>query len=169
LCGNYNGDRDDEWRLPSNSITDDFDEFRRSYDSEDCQEYSTKGSYSKYNDEESEEERESKKDKRQRGSEEINTEEPIKVTAVIEQDGEICFSKQPIHICRDSSSIKQSKQQTVAFVCEPRSRSIIEKAREARRGVVDVNGSPSFTESVRVAVKCEEGDYESYGRENYEY
>jgi len=166
LCGNYNGDRDDEWRLPSNSITDDFDEFRRSYDSEECQEYSKKGSYNKYNDEESDEERESKKDKRRRGSEEIDTEEPIKVTAVIEQDGEICFSKQPIHICRDSSSIKESKKQTVAFVCEPRSRSVIEKAREARRGVVEVSGSPSFSDSVRVAVKCEESDY---GREKYEY
>jgi len=171
LCGNYNGDRDDEWRMPSNSVTDDFDEFRRSYDSEKCDEFSKKGSYSKYNDEESDEERESnKKNKRRGGNDDTDSEEPIKVTAVKEQDGEICFSKQPIHICRDSSSIKESKKQTVAFVCEPRSRSVIEKSREARRGVVDVNGSPSFSDSVRVAVKCEQSDYNSYGRENnYEY
>jgi len=173
LCGNYNGDRDDEWRLPSNSITNDFDEFRRSYDTEECKEYSKKGSYSKYNDEETEEDRQSNKkdNKRRRGgdSNERDSEEPIKVTAVKEQDGEICFSKQPVHMCRDSSSIKESKKQTVAFVCEPRTRNSIQKQRDARRGVVDVNGSPSFSDSIRVAVKCEQNDYDSYGRDHYEY
>jgi hypothetical protein len=173
LCGNYNGDRDDEWRMPSNSITDDFDEFRRSYDAEECSEYSKKGSYNKYNDEEDEQDRResnNKKDKKERrqggDSSEYDSEEPIKATAVVEQEGEICFSKQPIHICRDSSSIKQSKKQTVAFVCEPRTRNSIQKAREARRSVVEVSGSPSFSDSVRVAVKCEQS---SYDRDNYEY
>jgi len=174
LCGNYNGDRDDEWRLPSNSITDDFDEFRRSYDSADCKEYRNKGDYNKYNDEEEssqEQRRESRKDgnnKRRRGDDK-QSEEPIKATAVMEQEGEVCFSKQPIHVCPESASIKESKKQTVAFVCEPRSRSVIQKAREARRGIVEVSGPPSFSESVRVAVKCEQNDYDTYGRDQYEY
>jgi len=173
LCGNYNGDRDDEWRMPSNTVTGDFDEFRRSYDYDQCAEYKQKGSYNKYNDEDSsEEQRDNKKgnkQQRRRGDDNTDSEEPIKATAVMDQDGEICFSKQPIHICRDSSSMKESKKQTVPFVCEPRSRSVIQKAREARRGVVEVSGSPSFSDSVRVAVKCEQSDYDSYGRDHYEY
>jgi hypothetical protein len=173
LCGNYNGDRDDEWRMPSNTVTGDFDEFRRSYDYDQCAEYKQKGSYNKYNDEDSsEEQRDNKKDNKQqrrRGDDNTDSEEPIKATAVVEQDGEICFSKQPIHVCREQSSMKESKKQTVPFVCEPRSRSVIQKARDARRGVVEVSGSPSFSDSVRVAVKCEQSDYENYGRENYEY
>jgi hypothetical protein len=147
LCGNFNGDRDDEWRLPNNAITSDFDEFRRSYDN-DCQEYSKKGSY-KYED-----------------SEEREEQEPIKVTAVMEQDGEICFSKQPVHDCPESGYVKESKKQTVAFVCESRTRDSIAKARDARRRPVDVSGPASFSDSVRVAVKC--GKYDS-DQMRYEY
>jgi len=156
LCGNYNGDRDDEWRLPNNDITDDFDEFRRSYDNE-CKE--TSGKKGSYNRDSQDDEESSSRGSRQET-------EPIKVTAVMEQDGEICFSKTPVNDCPESGYVKESKKQTVAFVCEPRSRDALAKARDARRRPVDVSGPASFSDSVRVAVKC--GKYDS-DEQRYEY
>jgi len=186
LCGNYNGDSDDDWRMPNNQVTDDMDEFRRSYDHE-CQDekYSKKGAYNNFDDEEEEYCSNDKKDKKNkksggRRSEGNNNElygdeeetEPIKVTAVIEQSEDICFSKTPIHDCPRGYSIKESKKQTVPFVCEPRSRSILQKMRDARYGTVEVSGSPSFSDSVKVAVKCVKdsyGQYSSYGQDSYGY
>jgi HEAT repeat protein len=181
LCGNYNGDSDDEWRMPNNQVTDDMDEFRRSYDHE-CQdqEYTKKGSYNKFDDEDEEYNKENKKSSKnsnRRGNDEsrYNDEEetePIKVTAVLEQGDDICFSKTPIHDCPRGYSIKESKKQTVPFVCQERNRSSLQKMRDARSGTVEVSGSPSFSDSVKVAVKCTRDSYgqgSSYGQDSYNY
>jgi HEAT repeat protein len=185
LCGNYNGDSEDEWRMPNNQVTEDQDEFRRSYDHE-CQDekYSKKGAYNNFDDEDEEygsSNNKNKKDHKKNnksGNEQYNdndddeTTEPIKVTAVMEQSDNICFSKTPVHGCPRGYAIKESKKQTVPFVCEPRSRSVLQKMREARYGTVDVSDAPSFSDSVKVAVKCVKDSYghnSGYGQDSYDF
>jgi hypothetical protein len=144
LCGDYNDEDNQEFRKADNEITDDLEQFHRSYlhqDSEcemDEQQLTDKNQYKyrqmqwereeqqlsyrqqdreEYNDYEDEERQQYEQDSKKlvRSRRE---QEPVEKTKVLENGHELCFSKRPVKTCPPHTyATKFTKQAKVVYSC----------------------------------------------------
>ncbi|KHN77828.1 Vitellogenin-6 [Toxocara canis] len=159
ICGHYDGEKLDELRAADNGLTDDVEEYSRSYfdkgDECNIEEdiVSEKNSY-RFDDDidenfdiddvEEEEEREIKK--------------PILRTKIIEHNYEVCFSMKAVPHCPHKTYARNEMKtrKKVPFVCLPRTNhEATNFINRALHEVLDVNDyKKSFVEEVTVPDSC---------------
>jgi len=160
LCGHYNDDSDDEFRMANNEHTYDLKKFHKTYsvmDDEcraDLEETHRRESYERIDSDEYD-------DFVRRGDDRRNDEEtkkPFEKTHVIEYNQKICFSEKPIKECPRGTYATEEKEQKVKYLCYKRTSSEGRRLlREAQRSTILElpKQNPSFTENVQIPVKCE--------------
>jgi hypothetical protein len=156
LCGHYNDDGEDEFRMANNEHTQDLKGFHKSYTIEDDQcredledthrrENYRRMDSEEYNSSEEKEEKENKK--------------PIEKTIVQEFNHKVCFSDKPVKECPRRTYPKETEDKKVKFYCFQRdSQEAREYLRETRRNPktkLDLpEQNPSFTDTIQVPRSC---------------
>jgi hypothetical protein len=156
LCGHYNDDAEDEFRMANNEHTSDLKGFHKSYtlDDDECrsdmEETHRRENYRRMDSKEyeSSEENEAKENKK-----------PIEKTIVQEFNHKVCFSDKPVKECPRRTSPKETEEKKVKFYCFQRdSREAREYLRETRRNPkakLDLpEQNPSYTDSMKIPTKC---------------
>jgi len=159
VCGHYNGDRKDEFRMHNNEETDDLREFHKSYlyRGEEC-EPSALEALEKESSEENE-----KKSYRMDFNEEMEKPqedrevELIRKTHVVEKFDDICFSKKPIEQCPEGSSPSETRKIKVEYHCLKRSSFAAQKMLKELRemNTIEVERS-NYERQVHVPRNCVE-------------
>jgi len=157
LCGNFNGDAEDELRKGDNELADDVQSFHKSYtiQDEECaqqehQQFYESANSHKFSD---------YSDKQQ------NEAEPTSQTMVKEFSHKVCFSLTPVKQCpqgwypadEDEPDTQLLKRKNVNFSCFDRHSLEAKRLKhEARLGGTANIGdySPSFTEEVVIPARC---------------
>jgi hypothetical protein len=177
LCGHFDGEMENDFRMANDEETDDIEEFHRSFlvKGDECEieeeRISEKKNYKNYrktseyyNSEESDEEYEAperyneKKYERDNSEYDSNEEiEPIEKTRVVEYSHRICFSKEPVMECPRRAQNGKTQEKKMQFVCLPRQQSEARRLlRDARSGdILRLSEYPvSYVESIEVPKTC---------------
>jgi hypothetical protein len=157
ICGHYDEDEETEFVKGNNEVTSDLREYHKSYTLKDGQcdadfeETIQRERLETIRSEEFFDEE----------SDETDNDDPIEKTRVIEFGHKICFSMKPAAECPKNRYPTETKKEIKAqFACLPRSdvqaRQILRKTRTQR--VVDEVSelAPSFVETIRIPIKCEQ-------------
>jgi hypothetical protein len=166
LCGHYNDDSEDDFRMSNNELTSDIKSFHKSYSvvDDECredleethrqQEYKQLKNSRKFADQSEEDEQQQQ---RRRTNDNDET-QPIEKTEVLEYNHKICFSVKPVKACPEDSYPQQTKEQKVGFTCLDRSsseaRQLLREARRSTRPVELPTNKPSFVETITVPSTC---------------
>ncbi|VDK51989.1 unnamed protein product [Anisakis simplex] len=128
ICGDYDGEKIDELRTADNALTDDLEEYSRSYlhQDDECsieEDVIKEKKYYKLDDDVDEWLDDDEEDREEHQIKIIAfISEPIKRTKIIEHNFEVCFSMTPVLQCPEKSyalsDMKVNKK--VAFTCIPR-------------------------------------------------
>jgi len=175
LCGHYDDDSEDEFRMGNNELTSDLKSFHKSYSllNDDCstdleeshreKEYkqlkgrrnydsSSEGSDEKNDSEE-------KKQERRRRVNDNNEIDPIEKTETMEYNHKICFSVKPVKSCPENSYPGKTKEMKVGFACLDRSsseaRRLLRDAQRTDKPIRLPSTKPSFVETITVPSACE--------------
>jgi hypothetical protein len=167
LCGHYDDDQEDEFRMGNNELTSDIKSYHKSYslvddecrqDSDDTyqqEEYKQLKHRREYDQDEEYGQQKKQQKRRRNDNDEID---PIEKTEVMEYNHKICFSVKPIKTCPEDSYPGETKEQKVSFTCMDRSSAEARRLlREARRtdGPIDLpNTKSSFAETISVPQNC---------------
>jgi hypothetical protein len=166
LCGHYNDDSEDEFRMSNDELTSDLKSFHKSYSvvddecREDLEETHRQQEYkqlkhSRNFDDQSEEDEQQQQRRRTNDNDET---QPIEKTEVLEYNHKICFSVKPVKACPEDSYPQQTKEQKVGFTCLDRSsseaRQLLREARRSTRPVELPTNKPSFVETITVPSTC---------------
>jgi hypothetical protein len=173
LCGHYDDDSEDEFRMSNNELTSDLKSYHKSYSvvddecSADFDETHRREEYkqlkgrrnSYYNFDEDEEEEKDGQQKRLRINDN-NEMEPIEKTETMEYNHKVCFSVKPVKTCPEESYPAKTKEMKVGFVCLDRSsseaRRLLREAQRSDRPVRQLPSTkPSFVETLTVPSACE--------------
>jgi hypothetical protein len=184
LCGEFNGEQDDEFRMSDNSLTENVKDFHRSYSmvNDECKNIynkdtlfgSSASSSRQYANDDFENEdmneeveeydmfdRQDKAEDRRRENADENdddVQEPIMKTKVMEYNHKICFSLKPVKGCTRGRSMEKSEDIKIPFTCMDRSTTEARRLlREAKTSDITQKLShhkPSFVETVRSARIC---------------
>jgi hypothetical protein len=160
LCGHYNDDTDDEFRMNNNEHTYDLKAFHKSYSiqdeqcREDLEETHRRERYEQIDSDEWD------RDSREETKEE--TKKPIEKTHMMElYNHKVCFSQRPVKECPKNTEPKEEKEQKMPFLCFSRTstegRRLIREAKRNPRAVLDLptEQNPSFIETLRIPQSCE--------------
>jgi hypothetical protein len=157
LCGHYDDEQENEFRMGNNEMTSNLRDYHKSYTLKDGQ-----------CDQDFEETLQRERletinsDEFFGGESNENDEEPIEKTYVMEYgSSKVCFSKKPVPSCpEDRHSEGEKKEMKIQFACLPRSSDQARRfLRRAKREQVvdDVRDlALSFVETIRVPTKCVE-------------
>jgi hypothetical protein len=168
LCGHYDDDSEDEFRMSNNDLTWDIKSYHKSYSLVDneCrddlegthqrEEYKPLKSHRIFYD--SEEEKRGEQKRRRNNNNDYET-DPIEKTEVMEYNHKICFSLKPVKACPEESYPQETKTSKISFSCLDRSSEEARRLlRQARRqsGPVDLpeDSKISFVESITVPTTC---------------
>ncbi|CCD63027.1 Vitellogenin-5 [Caenorhabditis elegans] len=164
LCGNNDGERDNEFMTADNYETEDVEEFHRSYllKNEECEvendRISEKKNYrNKWNREEKKSDYESSSDYESNYDEKETEKELVKKTLIKEFSNRVCFSIEPVSECRRGLESEKTSNKKIRFTCMPRhsknARRFLKEARE--QTVAELVDFPvSFVESVKIPTAC---------------
>uniref|UniRef100_A0A8R1DNW8 Vitellogenin n=1 Tax=Caenorhabditis japonica TaxID=281687 RepID=A0A8R1DNW8_CAEJA len=159
LCGNNDGERDNEFMTAENYETEDLEEFHRSYllKEEECEvendRLSEKKNYrNKWNRAETKEE----KDYEQDESEETTEKQLVKKTLVKEFSHRVCFSLEPVTECPRGFEPEKNSTKKLRFTCMPRhSKNARRFLKEARDEILDLVDFPvSYIEAIQMPTAC---------------
>lgn len=86
--------------------------------------------------------------------------EPFEKTHVMEYNHKVCFSEKPIKECPRGTEPTEEKEHKIKYICLQRTSSegtrLLREARRNPKAVLELpEQNPSFTESMKVPVKCE--------------
>ncbi|KAK5982851.1 Lipoprotein amino terminal region [Trichostrongylus colubriformis] len=176
LCGHFDEEKDNEFYTPKNEYTDDIMEFHKSYILKDeCdveKDFLHEKHYRMERREESEEDeedwldfyedlsvRKGKKHAYKYWSEENKEdrdEEMLEKTHVMEFSHRLCFSLEPVRVCRKNEKMDEVMDKKVRFTCLPRaSNEARQLLRKVRNEILDLKHYPiSFVETVQVPRTC---------------
>jgi len=153
LCGHYDDQEDDEFRMNNNELTSDIKAFHKSYSLSDDECRSDMDD--SYQREQYERTWESREFNERNDNNEIK---PIEKTEIIEHTHKICFSVKPTPACPEGSYAEKTKDQKTKFICMDRSegRRLLREARRNPTSILDLpkDQNPSFTETLRVPSTC---------------
>ncbi|CAI2357050.1 unnamed protein product [Caenorhabditis sp. 36 PRJEB53466] len=158
LCGNNDGERDNEFSTADNVQTENVEEFHRSYllKNEECElengRLSEKKNYrNKWNREEqgSQEEQNYEQD-------ESTENQIVKKTLLKEFSHRVCFSLEPVTECGRGFESEETSSKKIRFTCMPRhSKNARRFLKESRDQVLDLADFPvSFVEAVNMPTAC---------------
>ncbi|EGT29994.1 hypothetical protein CAEBREN_29057 [Caenorhabditis brenneri] len=160
LCGNNDGEKDNEFMTADNYETEDVEEFHRSYllKNEECEvendRLSEKKNYrNKWNREEKREE-----SQYENTDDDDETEnKSVEKTLIKEFSHRICFSLEPVTECRRGYESEETTSKKIRFTCMPRhsenARRFLKESRE--QNVLDLADFPvSFVEAVKMPTAC---------------
>jgi len=164
LCGHYDDNTEDEYRMSDNENAKDIKSFHKSYslqDNEcrpDLEETHRREEYEPITDSYERYERDGEyKQRRSRINENEET-EPIERTEVIEHSHKVCFSLKPVKTCPQSSYPKETKEQKVSFTCYDRSsteaRQLLRQVRRYNEPVEVPSEKASFVQQLSVPTTC---------------
>jgi hypothetical protein len=157
LCGHYNDDAEDEFRMANNENTYDLKEFHRGYSlvedecKEDLEETHRRERYERMDSDEYEY-------GWSRASEE--TKKPFEKTQLVEYNQKVCFSERPIKECPRGTEPKDEREQKMSFICLQRDssegRRLLREARRNPKAILDLpEQNPSLTETIMIPTRCE--------------
>jgi hypothetical protein len=164
LCGHYDDDSEDEFRMSNNELTNDIKSFHKSYSlvNDECrgdlEETHREGEYKQLKHRrEYDEEEQDQKQGRKRNNDNYET-EPVEKTEVMEYNHKICFSIKPVKACPEDSYADKTKEQKISFTCLDRTsseaRRLLREARRTNRPVELPSTKPSFVETLTVPSTC---------------
>lgn len=167
LCGHYDDDTENEFRMGNNELTSDLKNYHKSYSlvDDECREdfvethrqeeyKQLKERYNNYDydDDKFEQSRRQRKN-------DNNEIDPVEKTETLEYNHKICFSVKPVKTCPEESYPGKTKEMKVGFLCLDRTSS------EARRLLKEAQLSdsfirlplnkPSFVVTITVPSTCE--------------
>jgi len=163
LCGNYNDDAEDDFRMADNELTDDIKTYHKSYSlvEDECrgdlekthQEQEYKKLNKKYYDDEDEEYQQ----KRRRTDD--GDVEPIEKTEVLEYNHKVCFSSKPVKTCPQDAYPQKTKDHKIQFACmdrsTPEARRLLREARRSDKPIdLPYDLKSSFVETISVPTAC---------------
>jgi hypothetical protein len=164
LCGNYNDNSEDEYRMADNEFASDIKSFHKSYSVQDdeCrsdfeetqrrEEYEPITNSREYYERDNEYEQ-----RRQRTNENYET-EPVERTEVMEHSHKICFSIKPVKACPAGSYAKDTKEHKTSFTCYDRTstegRQLLRQARRDNEPIEVPSDKASFVQQLRVPTTC---------------
>jgi hypothetical protein len=167
LCGHYDDDSEDEFRMSNNELTSDLKSYHKSYslvddscrqdldDTYKQEEYKQLKHRREYD--QDEEYGQQPKQQKRRRNDNYET-DPIEKTEVMEYNHKICFSVKPVKACPEDSYPGETKEQKVSFTCMDRSNTDARRLlREARRtnGPIELpTTKSSFAETISVPSTC---------------
>ncbi|KAK5981628.1 Lipoprotein amino terminal region [Trichostrongylus colubriformis] len=166
LCGHFDEERGNEFTTPNMEYTDDIMEFHKSYLLKDeCDVEKELPREKKHYRLESREERDESwleyEDEYKRKDKEHdykygNEEELLEKTHVMEFAHRVCFSLEPVRVCRKNEEMDEVIDKKVRFTCLPRSsREARELLHKVRNNVLDLKHYPvSFVETIQVPRTC---------------
>jgi hypothetical protein len=161
LCGHYNDDAEDEFRMANNQHTDDLKEFHRGYTLEDekcktdMEEVYGRERYER--DDNSDESRSWENESNERDEEKKR---PVEKTDVQEFNHKVCFSINPVKECPRGYRQDKTEDKKIKYLCYPRNdseaRRLLREARRNPKSILELprNSNPSFTENVKVPTTC---------------
>jgi hypothetical protein len=175
LCGHYDDDSEDEFRMGNNELTSDLKAFHKSYSLQDNEcstdledshrekEYKQlkgrRNNYESSSSESNEKDSEEKKQERRRRVNDNNEIDPIEKTETMEYNHKICFSVKPVKSCPENSYPGKTKEMKVGFACLDRSsseaRRLLREAQRTDKPIRLPSTKPSFVETITVPSACE--------------
>ncbi|PIO56041.1 hypothetical protein TELCIR_22567 [Teladorsagia circumcincta] len=166
LCGHFDEEKDNEFFTPKREYTDDIMEFHKSYLlNDECEVEKDflheKKHYKLENREERVEEEHFYEDDYRRKDKERtykyrDEEEVLEKTHVMEFPHRVCFSLEPVRVCRKNEEMDEVIDKKVRFTCLPRSsREARELLHKVRNTVLDLKHYPiSFVETIQIPRTC---------------
>uniref|UniRef100_A0A915CDH7 Vitellogenin-6 n=2 Tax=Parascaris TaxID=6254 RepID=A0A915CDH7_PARUN len=159
ICGHYDGEKQYELRMADNELTDNLEQYSRSYfnNDEECDieenvikeknNYRLEDDSNEFSGEDGDEEHT-----------ESNIRKPIMKTKIIEYNNEVCFSMKPVKECPQRTYAREENktQRKVSFACLPRTTYETTKLlNRAYFEVLNMNKyKASFTEEVSFPETC---------------
>ncbi|RCN42163.1 von Willebrand factor type D domain protein [Ancylostoma caninum] len=161
LCGHFDEEKDTEFLTPRKEYTDDIMEFHKSYLlNDECEvekEFITEKRH--YKVEEDYERKEDfvdifEEDTRKERME--KNEEILEKTHVMEFSHRVCFSLEPVRVCRKNEEMDEVIDKKVRFTCLPRnSHEARQLLHKVHNKVLNLHGYPvSFVETIQVPRTC---------------
>ncbi|CAP32807.2 Protein CBR-VIT-4 [Caenorhabditis briggsae] len=168
LCGNNDGERDNEFMTADNYETEDVEEFHRSYllkNEVECEvendRLSEKKNYrNKWDREEKKRDQSSSESYEEYEEEsEKSDKKSVEKTQIKEFSHRVCFSLEPVAECRRGYKSGKTSTKKIRFTCMPRhsenARRLLKEARE--QNILDLSDfEVSYVESVKVPTTCVE-------------
>jgi hypothetical protein len=177
LCGHYNDDAEDEFRMANNENTWDVKEFHRGYTvsdnecKEDLEDTHRRERYERIDSDEEDRSDEWKQDRDQRREDrdqkregrdqdrEEKKKQPHEKTDVMEYNHKICFSDKPVKECPRGTENDETKEQKIKYLCLERSsteaRRLLREARRNPKAILELpEQNPSYTETKTVPTSC---------------
>lgn len=175
LCGNQDYDNDNDFTGPDNQVTDDIGQFAQQYtlqQGDQCQQQpDCEGNncspykYGEYQYSQQEGQEQYQEDQQyQQGQGNWNP-RPQRSTKVVERDGQLCFSKQPVPRCpRNSYPTQQGQPTKVVFACLPSSSwkadRLYQRAERQNEVIEEVRQmEESFYKKMQFPTQCSQYDY----------
>ncbi|UMM41132.1 hypothetical protein L5515_017526 [Caenorhabditis briggsae] len=165
LCGNNDGERDNEFMTADNYETEDVEEFHRSYllKNEECEvendRLSEKKNYRNKWDREEKKRDQSSSESYEEYEEESEKSEKksVEQTQIKEFSHRVCFSLEPVAECRRGYKTDETLTKKIRFTCMPRhsnnARRFLKEARE--QTVLDLSDfEVSYVEAVKIPTAC---------------
>jgi hypothetical protein len=164
LCGHYNDDSEDVFRMANNENTQDMKEFHRSYSvmddecREDFEETHRRERYERMNmDDEYQYQQDRQQDREQENKE---NQKPFEKTDVVEYNQKVCFSQKPVKECPRGTQASEEKEQKTKYICLQRSsseaRQLLREARRNPKAILELpEQNPSYTETMQIPVRCQ--------------
>ncbi|ULT81825.1 hypothetical protein L3Y34_011647 [Caenorhabditis briggsae] len=165
LCGNSDGEKDNEFMTADNYETEDVEEFHRSYllKNEECEvendRLSEKKNYRNKWDREEKKRDQSSSESYEEYEEESEKSEKksVEQTQIKEFSHRVCFSLEPVAECRRGYKTDETLTKKIRFTCMPRhsnnARRFLKEARE--QTVLDLSDfEVSYVEAVKIPTAC---------------
>jgi hypothetical protein len=164
LCGHYDDNTEDEYRMSDNEFASDIKSFHKSYSyqdnecREDFEDTHRREEYSPITDSNEYHERDEEYEQRRRRTNENYETEPIERTEVMEHSHKICFSIKPVKACPEGSYAKETKEHKTSFTCYDRTsteaRRLLRQARRDNEPIEVPSEKASFVQQLRVPTTC---------------
>uniref|UniRef100_A0A1I7UPX0 VWFD domain-containing protein n=1 Tax=Caenorhabditis tropicalis TaxID=1561998 RepID=A0A1I7UPX0_9PELO len=160
LCGNNDGEKDNEFMTADNYETEDVEEFHRSYllKNEECEVENDRISEKKnYRNKWTREEKREESQYESNEDDEETENKSVEKTLIKEFSHRVCFSLEPVTECRRGYESEKTSTKKIRFTCMPRhstnARRFLKEARE--QNVLDLaDFSVSYVEAVKVPTAC---------------
>jgi len=164
LCGHYDDNTEDEYRMNDNENAKDIKSFHKSYSLQndecrsDLEDTHRREEYEPITDSYERYERDEEYQQRRNRINENDETEPVERTEVIEHSHKVCFSLKPVKTCPQNSYPKETKEQKVSFTCYDRSsteaRQLLRQVRRYNEPVEVPSEKASFVQQLSVPTTC---------------
>ncbi|EPB79364.1 von Willebrand factor type D domain protein [Ancylostoma ceylanicum] len=161
LCGHFDEEKDNEFLTPKKEYTDDLMEFHKSYLlNDECEvekefinekkHYKVEEDYERKEDFVDIFEEDTRKERMEKD------EEILEKTHVMEFSHRVCFSLEPVRVCRKNEEMDEVIDKKVRFTCLPRnSHEARQLLHKVHNKVLNLHGYPvSFVETIQVPRTC---------------